>query len=128
MKEQVQVVLDKLRPFIQQDGGDVQLVDYKDGVVTVRMLGACAGCMSIDSTLTDGIQAILIDEIPEVKEVKLDTTFTGYGGFGGGDYSWYRTECLQEKPAGFFPVFQILFPVSVKSGNFIEFRKFLRKM
>ncbi|MDY4681982.1 NifU family protein [Erysipelotrichaceae bacterium Oil+RF-744-GAM-WT-6] len=87
--ERIEKVINKIRPYIQQDGGDVQLVDYKDGVVTVRMLGACAGCMSIDSTLTDGIQAILIDEIPEVKEVKLDTTFTGYGGFGGGDYSWY---------------------------------------
>lgn len=87
--ERIEKVINKIRPYIQQDGGDVQLVDYKDGVVTVRMLGACAGCMSIDSTLTDGIQAILIDEIPEVKEVKLDTTFTGYDGFGGGDYSWY---------------------------------------
>ncbi len=70
--ERIEKTINKIRPYIQQDGGDVQLVDFKDGVVTVRMLGACAGCMALDATLTDGIQAILLDEVPEVKEVKLD--------------------------------------------------------
>jgi len=85
----IEKTINKIRPYIQQDGGDVQLVDFKDGVVTVRMLGACAGCMAIDATLTDGIQAILLDEVPEVKEVKLDTEgFDGYGAAGAG-YSWY---------------------------------------
>ena len=69
----IEKTINKIRPYIQQDGGDVELVDFKDGVVTVRMLGACAGCMALDVTLTDGIQAILLDEVPEVKEVKLDT-------------------------------------------------------
>ncbi len=84
--ERIEKTINKIRPYIQQDGGDVQLVDFKDGVVTVRMMGACAGCMALDVTLTDGIQAILLDEIPEVKEVKLDT---GDGVGNGSGYSWY---------------------------------------
>ncbi len=72
--ERIEKTINKIRPYIQADGGDVELVDYADGVVTVRMNGACAGCMMIDSTLTDGIEAILIDEVPEVKSVKLDTS------------------------------------------------------
>ncbi len=79
--ERIEKTIGKIRPYIQADGGDVQLVDYKDGVVTVRMYGACAGCMALDATLTDGIQAILIDEVPEVKEVRLDDSFSGYGNF-----------------------------------------------
>ena len=69
--ERIEKTIGKIRPYIQQDGGDVQLVDFNDGVVTVQMYGACAGCMAIDATLTEGIQAILMDEVPEVKEVKL---------------------------------------------------------
>ena len=55
--ERIEKTINKIRPYIQADGGDVQLVDYKDGVVTVRMLGACAGCIAIDTTLTQGVQA-----------------------------------------------------------------------
>ena len=84
----IEKTINKIRPYIQQDGGDVELVDFKDGVVTVRMLGACAGCMALDVTLTDGIQAILLDEVPEVKEVKLDTGMPGFDGTESG-YSWY---------------------------------------
>lgn len=69
----IEKTINKIRPYIQHDGGDVELVDYKDGIVTVRMLGACAGCMSLDATLTDGIEAILLDEVPEVKKVVLDS-------------------------------------------------------
>ena len=70
--ERIEHTINKIRPYIQADGGDVELVDFKDGVVTVRMLGACAGCMALDMTLTDGIQAILIDEVPEVTKVELE--------------------------------------------------------
>ncbi len=69
--ERIENTINKIRPYIQRDGGDVELVDYKDGIVTVRMLGACAGCLSINDTLTDGIEAILLDEVPEVKKVVL---------------------------------------------------------
>lgn len=74
----IERTLNKIRPYIQADGGDVQLIDYLDGIVFVSMLGACAGCMAIDTTLNDGIQAILIDEVPEVKEVRMVPT-TPYG-------------------------------------------------
>ena len=85
--ERIEKTINKIRPYIQADGGDVQLIDFQDGVVTVRMLGACAGCMALDATLTDGIQAILLDEVPEVKEVKLDTP--GYDGGGAWNaYPW----------------------------------------
>ncbi len=72
--ERIELTINKIRPYIQRDGGDVELVDFKDGVVTVRMLGACAGCLSINDTITDGIEAILLDEVPEVKKVVLDET------------------------------------------------------
>ena len=69
--DRIEHTINKIRPYIQADGGDVQLIDYDDGVVTVSMLGACAGCMAIDTTLNEGIQALLMDEIPEVKSVRM---------------------------------------------------------
>ncbi len=69
--ERIEKTINKIRPYIQADGGDVQLIDYQDGVVTVSMTGACAGCMAIGTTLNDGIQALLMDEVPEVKRVEL---------------------------------------------------------
>ncbi|MDO4413952.1 MAG: NifU family protein [Erysipelotrichaceae bacterium] len=69
--DRIEHTINKIRPYIQADGGDVQLIDYEDGVVTVSMLGACAGCMAIDTTLNEGIQALLMDEIPEVKKVQM---------------------------------------------------------
>lgn len=68
---QIRMVIEKIRPYIQRDGGDVEFVSYEDGLVKVRLLGACVGCMSIGETLGDGIQAILMDEVPEVKRVVL---------------------------------------------------------
>jgi Fe-S cluster biogenesis protein NfuA len=80
--DRINHTLNKIRPYIQADGGDVQFIDYKDGVVTVAMSGACAGCMMIDATLTDGIQAILLDEVPEVKKVELQQPVsTGMNGY-----------------------------------------------
>ena len=67
----IQHTINKIRPYINADGGDVQLIGYEDGVVTVSMLGACAGCSAIDTTLTEGIEALLIDEVPEVRKVEL---------------------------------------------------------
>ena len=76
--KRIEHTLNKIRPYIQADGGDVQFIGFNDGVVTVTMLGACAGCMAIDTTLNDGIQAILIDEVPEVKQVRMVQS-TPYG-------------------------------------------------
>jgi Fe-S cluster biogenesis protein NfuA len=70
MKEQVKEVLDKIRPSLQADGGDVELVDVIDGVVTVRLQGACHGCPMSQMTLKDGIERLLKKEIPEVKQVQ----------------------------------------------------------
>ncbi|MDD5154570.1 MAG: NifU family protein [Deltaproteobacteria bacterium] len=70
MKEQVQSVLDKIRPVLQKDGGDVELVDVKDGVVSVRLTGACKGCPMSQMTLKNGIEKYLKKEIPEVVSVE----------------------------------------------------------
>ena len=70
MKEQVEKSLEKIRPSLQADGGDVELVDVKDGVVKVRPQGACAGCPMSQMTLKMGIEKLLKEEIPEVKYVE----------------------------------------------------------
>ena len=72
-------VLDKIRPFIQRDGGDCKLEKFEDGVVYIRFFGACLGCSIIDTTLYDGIESILKEEIPEVvKVVNVDNIETEY--------------------------------------------------
>ncbi|MBP7332442.1 MAG: Fe/S biogenesis protein NfuA [Firmicutes bacterium ADurb.Bin373] len=70
MKEKVEEVLGKIRPFLQRDGGDVELVDVSDsGLVKVRLKGACSGCPGAKITLKQGVERMLKQEIPEVKEV-----------------------------------------------------------
>jgi len=70
---QIIQVIDRIRPFIQRDGGDLRLVKYEDGIVYIKLYGACVGCGFIDSTLYDGVESILKDEIPEVvKVVNID--------------------------------------------------------
>jgi Fe-S cluster biogenesis protein NfuA len=69
MKEKVQDVINRIRPMLQADGGDVELVDCVEGVVTVRLKGACAGCPMSQMTLRNGIERALKNEIPEVKSV-----------------------------------------------------------
>ncbi len=69
-KEQVYQVLEKIRPSLQADGGDVELVDIEDGVVKVRLQGACHGCPMSQMTLKNGIERILKEEIPEIKSVE----------------------------------------------------------
>jgi Fe-S cluster biogenesis protein NfuA len=69
MKEKVEAALEKVRPALRADGGDVELVDVQDGVVKVRLTGACGGCPMSQMTLKMGIERLLKKEIPEVKEV-----------------------------------------------------------
>ena len=69
MKEKIQMAIDRVRPALQADGGDVELVDVKDGVVSVRLTGACGGCPMASMTLKDGIERVIREEVPEVKEV-----------------------------------------------------------
>ncbi|MFJ8263321.1 NifU family protein [Rummeliibacillus sp. NPDC094406] len=70
MQAQVQEVLDKLRPFLLRDGGDCELVDIEDGVVKLRLLGACGSCPSSTITLKAGIERALLEEVPGVVEVE----------------------------------------------------------
>ncbi len=65
--------IEKIRPFLNNDGGDIEFVSFKDGIVHVKLTGACAGCSMIDYTLKDGIEEILTSEIPEVVSVVNDT-------------------------------------------------------
>ena len=70
MREEVERVLDKVRPALQADGGDVELVDVDDGVVRLRLTGACSGCPMAAMTLKNGIEAALKEEIPSVTRVE----------------------------------------------------------
>jgi Fe-S cluster biogenesis protein NfuA len=69
MREKVEEVLKKIRPALQADGGDVELVDVKDGIVSVKLTGHCAGCPMSTMTLKNGIERLLKDEIADVKQV-----------------------------------------------------------
>ena len=69
MKDKVEAVLDKIRPSLVADGGNVELVEVNDGVVKLKLTGACAGCPMSAITLKNGIERILKQEIPEIKEV-----------------------------------------------------------
>lgn len=68
--EPVKEVLDKLRPFLLRDGGDCELVDIDEGVVKLRLLGACGTCPSSTITLKAGIERALLEEVPGVVEVE----------------------------------------------------------
>ncbi len=71
MREKVEKALEKIKPVLQADGGDVELVDVSDdGVVQVRLQGACKGCPMSQMTLKNGIERIILAEIPEVKRVE----------------------------------------------------------
>ncbi|KZE36493.1 NifU family protein [Bhargavaea beijingensis] len=70
MMDSVQEVLDKLRPFLLRDGGDCELVDVEDGIVKLRLLGACGTCPSSTITLKAGIERALVEEVPGVVEVE----------------------------------------------------------
>ncbi|MCW4005513.1 MAG: NifU family protein [Candidatus Bathyarchaeota archaeon] len=70
MKQRVQEALDEIRPQIQADGGDIQLVDVEGGVVKVRLQGHCVGCPMSAMTLKQGVEAHLKRRIPEVESVE----------------------------------------------------------
>ena len=75
MKDEKKIIeeIEKLKPYLQNDGGNIEYVKFEDGKVYVKLTGACAGCSLIDVTLKEGIEEILVSEIPEVKEVvKID--------------------------------------------------------
>jgi Fe-S cluster biogenesis protein NfuA len=70
MREKVEAALAKIRPSLQADGGDVELVDVTDGVVKVKLTGACGTCPMSTMTLKMGVERILKEQIPEIKRVE----------------------------------------------------------
>lgn len=70
MKDLILKALEKIRPALQRDGGNIELVDVIDGVVKVRLTGACGGCPMSQMTLKMGVEKILKQEVPEVKRVE----------------------------------------------------------
>ena len=68
-EEKIIEVLHHLRPFLINDGGDLEFIKYEDHIVYIKMSGACANCMMLDVTLKDGIEAMIKDEVPEVEAV-----------------------------------------------------------
>ena len=69
MKEKVEAALEQIRPVLQADGGDVKLIDVNDGVVTVKLTGACSGCPMATMTLRNGVERVIKEQVPEVKEL-----------------------------------------------------------
>ena len=62
-------LIDKMRPFLENDGGGIEFVEYSDNIVYIRLTGACENCSLIDVTLKEGIEEMLLTEIPEIKGV-----------------------------------------------------------
>ena len=63
-------IIDKIKPFIISDGGNLEFIKFENNIVYVKLSGACADCPMVDMTLKDGIEELLINEIPEIKEVR----------------------------------------------------------
>ena len=70
LKKSVEQALTKIRPMLQRDGGDIELVDVTDGIVKVRLTGACKGCPMSQMTLKQGVEKLLLKEVPGLKEVQ----------------------------------------------------------
>lgn len=66
----VEKVLEQIRPYVQQDGGDLELVDIVDGIVQIRLAGSCVGCMHSMMTLQAGVERMLKEQVPEIKAVE----------------------------------------------------------
>lgn len=71
MEEKVKQVIDELRPFLMNDGGNIEFVKIEDDVVYVNLYGACVGCPMREFTLKEGIEKTIIEKVPEIKEVRL---------------------------------------------------------
>lgn len=68
-EEKIKEIIDKLKPFLISEGGNVEFVKYEDNIVYIKMMGACANCEMLDLTLKEGIETSIISEVPEVREV-----------------------------------------------------------
>ena len=70
LKKSVEEALAKIRPMLQRDGGDIELVEVTDGIVKVRLTGACKGCPMSQMTLKQGVEKLLLKEVPGLKQVQ----------------------------------------------------------
>ena len=66
IENKIKEILDKIKPLLNNDGGDIEFVKIEDGIVYVKMLGACVGCALLDTTLYDGIERLLVEQVPGV--------------------------------------------------------------
>lgn len=72
-EEQIKLLIEKIRPFLINDGGDIEFIKYENQIVYIKLKGTCDGCPMMDITIKDGIEQIIKNEIPEVKEVKNES-------------------------------------------------------
>ncbi len=68
--DKIQEVISRIRPYLNSEGGDIEFVKFENGIVYVKMLGACIDCMMLDDTLKGGIEAMIVDEVPGVIAVE----------------------------------------------------------
>ena len=68
----VEATIDKIRPFLRRDGGDIELIGFRDGIVYVTMTGACQGCMMASADISESVEVLIMDEVPGVLGVSLD--------------------------------------------------------
>lgn len=68
-EEKIIEIIDKLKPYLINDGGNIEFIKYEDNIVYIKMLGACANCQMLDLTLKEGIESAIMSEVPEVKGV-----------------------------------------------------------
>jgi len=68
-EEKIKMIIDELRPYLMNDGGNIEFIKYENNVVYIKLSGACAECQMIDLTLKDGIESAIKEEVPEVLEV-----------------------------------------------------------
>lgn len=66
MEKEVRKIIDQIRPYLNRDGGDLEFIKLEDGIVYIKMMGACVGCALIDTTLYDGVERILVERVPGV--------------------------------------------------------------
>ncbi len=70
LESRIETALDRIRPAIRRDGGDVWLIKVDDGVAYVQMIGACGGCAAVNATLKGGIEAVVREDVPEIRAVE----------------------------------------------------------
>lgn len=69
-EEKIKEIIEKIKPYLNQDGGDVEFVRFEDGICFVRLKGACAGCMFADMTIQNTVEEMIVSEVPEVIKVE----------------------------------------------------------